>query len=454
MNRNRIVLLAGTLALLAALPASAYNSSADCRGAITWNSSTITWRPSLISFPQGSGWYNSIDAARVAWNSYTPGTNYRINYIWDTNFSASNNDGRNSILTPDVWVDDPRYLAVTHMRWSGCWPWPGPRSDYQEGDIVFNRNYSWENSLNPVAPYGPPYNSTLVAMHEEGHGLGLGHENDFPATMNATYPDGGPIGNGANVHPHADDVRGDRALYGTAASLRDFDSYAYRLITPPLTDYPGATEPIPPPSYVNRNTQVSFQFSVENRGTSDQSSVAVYFYLAPTRNGVTTSSFYLGSATLSIGAGRTVTPWATVTIPSYAPTGYQYIGWIIDPTNAIAETDETNNGVTMTASTYVSTNNAPTACFSATPVSGPAPLLVSFNAGCSSDPDGNPLTFTWDFGDGSTGSGVTATHYYSPGSYDATLTVTDSNGAVAYSYRSIFASGGDCYPQLVCDPAM
>jgi len=80
--------------------------------------------------------------------------------------------------------------------------------------------------------------------------------------------------------------------------------------------------------------------------------------------------------------------------------------------------------------------------------------LVSFNAGCSSDPDGNPLTFTWDFGDGSTGSGVTATHYYSPGSYDATLTVTDSNGAVAYSYRSIFASGGDCYPQLVCDPAM
>ena len=39
------------------------------------------------------------------------------------------------------------------------------------------------------------------------------------------------------------------------------------------------------------------------------------------------------------------------------------------------------------------------------------------------------LTYAWDFGDGSTGSGVAPEHIYAaPGTYEVTLTVTDSAG--------------------------
>jgi len=73
-------------------------------------------------------------------------------------------------------------------------------------------------------------------------------------------------------------------------------------------------------------------------------------------------------------------------------------------------------------------NNPPAASFTATPMSGIAPLEVQFDATASSDPDGDVLTYTWDFGDGNTGTGVTASHIYvATGEYIATLTVSDGS---------------------------
>ena len=39
-------------------------------------------------------------------------------------------------------------------------------------------------------------------------------------------------------------------------------------------------------------------------------------------------------------------------------------------------------------------------------------MTCSFNAGATTDPDNNPLTYAWNFGDGATGSGVTASRTY------------------------------------------
>ncbi len=77
-----------------------------------------------------------------------------------------------------------------------------------------------------------------------------------------------------------------------------------------------------------------------------------------------------------------------------------------------------------------SANRAPTAVASANPTSGSAPLAVNFSSAGSSDPDSDPITFGWNFGDGSaTVSETNPAHTYtSSGVFTATLVVTDSNG--------------------------
>jgi len=80
-------------------------------------------------------------------------------------------------------------------------------------------------------------------------------------------------------------------------------------------------------------------------------------------------------------------------------------------------------------------NGAPTANASANPTSGRAPLAVNFTAGAS-DPDGDQLTYEWDFGvegaedDKSTEANPSYT-YAEPGTYTATVTVTDGKGGEA-----------------------
>ena len=54
---------------------------------------------------------------------------------------------------------------------------------------------------------------------------------------------------------------------------------------------------------------------------------------------------------------------------------------------------------------------------------------MAVDARTSSDPEAGALTYAWDFGDGATGTGVTASHTYaSAGTYTVGLTVTDNGG--------------------------
>jgi PKD repeat protein len=77
-------------------------------------------------------------------------------------------------------------------------------------------------------------------------------------------------------------------------------------------------------------------------------------------------------------------------------------------------------------------NQPPVAAINATPTSGLAPLTVSFNGSSSSDADGTIASYSWDFGDSTNASGVTASHTYNTaGIYTARLTVTDDGGAAA-----------------------
>ena len=63
---------------------------------------------------------------------------------------------------------------------------------------------------------------------------------------------------------------------------------------------------------------------------------------------------------------------------------------------------------------------------SANPTQGPTPLVVNFSSAGSSDPEGKPLTYSWNFGDNTTSTAANPTHTYNvAGPYQVRLTVSD-----------------------------
>ena len=90
-------------------------------------------------------------------------------------------------------------------------------------------------------------------------------------------------------------------------------------------------------------------------------------------------------------------------------------------------------------------NLPPLASFNANPTEGPAPLTVRFES-TSTDPDGDPLTQNWDFGDagdGDTASGTSVSYTYrSPGTYEVTLRVGDAEGLVGEAKETIRVTEG------------
>ena len=75
---------------------------------------------------------------------------------------------------------------------------------------------------------------------------------------------------------------------------------------------------------------------------------------------------------------------------------------------------------------YLSSNQAPVAVASANPTSGPVPLTVTFSSAGSNDPENQPLTYLWDFGDGTTATAANPTHTYTTaGAKTVRLTVSD-----------------------------
>ncbi|MEZ4959826.1 MAG: PKD domain-containing protein [Saprospiraceae bacterium] len=87
----------------------------------------------------------------------------------------------------------------------------------------------------------------------------------------------------------------------------------------------------------------------------------------------------------------------------------------------------------------ITVNLPPVAVISATPNDGMAPLGVNLSGTASYDPEGSPLTYTWDFGDGSPAdTGATKTHTYSAlGQLTVQLTVEDITGLQHTTYQTI-----------------
>lgn len=107
---------------------------------------------------------------------------------------------------------------------------------------------------------------------------------------------------------------------------------------------------------------------------------------------------------------------ATVTDGSPLSQVAGYIG--VDVTDNVSALDDFGGGTIAAA--------GPTAAFSGTPLSGPAPLTVDFTDAST----GTPTSWAWNFGDTETSTDQNPTHEYTdPGTYTVALTVTNDDGS-------------------------
>ena len=108
--------------------------------------------------------------------------------------------------------------------------------------------------------------------------------------------------------------------------------------------------------------------------------------------------------------------------------------------------DAGETGTYMTRATIGLGNQAPKAKANG-PYSGLVNEEISFDSSGSSDPDGSVVSYDWDFGDGSTDTGITPIHIYNAiGTYNVILTVTDNKGATDSATATVTISIGNQSP--------
>jgi PKD repeat protein len=142
-------------------------------------------------------------------------------------------------------------------------------------------------------------------------------------------------------------------------------------------------------------------------------------------SGSTDSDGSIISYTWAMGDGGTANgPQATYTY--LTPGNYTATLTVTDEGGL---SDSVSTPVLVGTSTDVGDNKLPIALITANKDSGPAPLSVSFDGSQSNDPDGSIAKYEWNFGDGSSATGVSPQHTFAkPAVYTVTLKVTDNKG--------------------------
>ena len=142
--------------------------------------------------------------------------------------------------------------------------------------------------------------------------------------------------------------------------------------------------------------------------------------------------------------------WTELGLPGAVASGEEIAGLSIVARRSLVllvpDADTATSGCAYTiGAEHASENAAPEITdVSATAVNGKArpgrPLLFAASA---TDADGDPLTYEWDFGDGSTATGAMVEHAYAAaGTYTATVTVTDGTDSVSDSVTVVVKGKG------------
>ncbi|HEY7162811.1 MAG TPA: PKD domain-containing protein, partial [Acidobacteriota bacterium] len=106
-------------------------------------------------------------------------------------------------------------------------------------------------------------------------------------------------------------------------------------------------------------------------------------------------------------------------------------------------TDNENATAQTSREVAVQASQPPLALFSVSPASGDTSTVFRFDAGTSRDSDGRITSYSWNFGDGNTASGQTASHRFSSNAtFSVRLSVRDNSGMISTTQRSLSVGQG------------
>lgn len=306
---------------------------------------------SPTTFPPDSDPDLLIRAAMGQWSTVW-GAGFQYSFIrLSEDFPVDHFDGYSDTLAVPAASLDPGTLAVTYM--------------VNDADLWFDMDLlfcdlpdgvGWHFLADPdceVTAHPTPsngYSFYMVALHELGHGIGLGHEpvGDEPpgtpwfvATMNPRYAGGGPVGQNNIVELHTDDRAAARFLYPAAPQTKVDLANASYCSQGPL---PGKAVPVfvEPPAVMPGEELVAWTV-IENFGTVAVNNVRLGYYLSAD-GAVTTADTPLGDLRWDLFADDALEFSVAILIPDVGA-GTYYLGSMLDDLNEVAEEYEDNNDV-------------------------------------------------------------------------------------------------------------
>ncbi|MBF9336594.1 PKD domain-containing protein [Microbacterium lacticum] len=338
----------------------------------------------------------------------------------------------NTITTPQAYNDGQwHYVAATQgsdgMRLyvDGVAQGTNPQTAAQDytGYWRIGGDTTWGSSssnliatFDETAVYGRVLTPAEIGAHY-GVGKGQALPNQAPvASFEASVADltvavdaGASIDSDGTIASYAWDF-GDAQIGAGKTASHVYANPGTYTVTLTVTDDDGATatttrqvEAVAPnaaPTAAFTTSANGLAFAVDGAGSSDgDGTIASYAW-----------TFGDGATATGATASHTYTTGGTYVV-----------------TLTVTDDDGATNAATQFV-TVTPANVVPVASF----VSVVDRLAVSVDGSGSSDPDGTVVSFGWDFGDGVTATGATASHTYgAPGTYAVTLTVTDDRGATA-----------------------
>ena len=369
-----------------------------------------------------------------AYNS--PGT-------FDVMLIATNASGCNdTLLMPDlVTIVGPDALFNTGTT-SGCAPLAVAFTDMSTvvpatGSIV---GWLWDfgdggtsSAPNPVYTYNQPgsYDVTLTVVDNQGCADTL----TIPSYVNPTYPDAS-FNSGDTLACPGSLVSFNNTSTGVGNSyLWDFGDGTTSTAINPVHVYPANTgnyNVTLTATDINGCVSTSVQTSFVSVG-----SPTAAFFAAPTSQACPPLQ-----VSFTDQSSANVTSWfwdfgdgSTSILPNpskiYSLPGTFTVTLIVSTNEGCTDTLVMNDLIDLTG---------PTGSFTMTPISGCSPLDVTFTS-----TTGGAINWTWDFGDGSLGSGPTVTHTYTQDTIAfPVLVVTDTAGCVVAipSPDSVVVFGG------------